>query len=154
MTFYNYLFFTYDNTGSLDIVYLNSQKEFDKVSHNKLMFSVNQLWTDGNVRKRIENLLSNRKQRVIINGTASAWTPDTSGVPQCSVLGPNLFIIYINDIDVGLNYLISKSADDTKIGNSVIADHDRMSLQEDLRMISECPKDGKYLLMSTNATFY
>ncbi len=48
-----------------------------------------------------------------------------------------MFIIYINDIDVGLNNLISKFADDTKIGNSVITDHDRISLQEDLRKISE-----------------
>ncbi len=56
---------------------------------------------------------------------------------ECSVLGPVLFIIYINDIDVGLNNFISKFADDTKIGKSIITDHDRMSLQEDLRKISE-----------------
>ncbi len=48
-----------------------------------------------------------------------------------------MFIIYINDIDVGLNNFISKFADDTKISNLIITDHDRMSLQEDLRKISE-----------------
>ncbi len=80
--------------------------------------------------------LSNRTQRVVINGTASDWAHVTSGVPQGSVLGPVLFIIYINDIDVGLNNFTSKFADDTKIGNSIITDHNRMSLQEDLRKIS------------------
>ncbi len=80
---------------------------------------------------------ANRKQRVVMNGIASDWAPVTGGVPQVSVLGPVLFIIYINDIDVGLNSFFSKFADDAKIGNSIITDHDRMSFQEDLKKISE-----------------
>ncbi len=82
-------------------------------------------------------MLSNRKQRVVINDTVSDWAPVTSGVPQGSVLGLVLFIIYINDINVGINKFISKLADDTKIDNLIITDNDRMSLQEDLRKISE-----------------
>ncbi len=76
------------------------------------MYKVKQLGIDGNVHSWIENWLSNRKQRVVINDTASDWAPVTSGVPQESVLGPVLFIIYINDIDIGLNDFISKFADD------------------------------------------
>ncbi len=101
------------------------------------MFKVQQLGIGGNVRNWIENWLSNRKQRVVINDTASDWAPVTNGVPQGSVLGPVLFIISINDIDVGLNNFISKFAGDTKIDKLIVTDHDRMSLKEDLRKISE-----------------
>ncbi len=133
LTFYNDLFFVHDITRSFDIVYLDFQKAFDKVPHSKLMFKIKELGIAGNVHNWIENWLSNRKQRVVINGTASEWAPVTSGVPQGSVLGP---VLYINDIDVGLNNFIGKFADDTKIGNSVISDRDRQSFQDDLHKIS------------------
>ncbi len=104
------------------------------------MFKVKQIGIDGNLCNWIENWLSNRKQRAVINDTVSDWAPVTSGVSQGSVLGPILFVIYINGIDVELNNFVSNFADDTKLGNSVITDRDRMSLQEDLRKISEWSK--------------
>ncbi len=101
------------------------------------MFKVKQLEINGNVHNWIENWLSNRKQRVIINGTASDCAPVTSGVSQGSIPGPVLFIICINDIAIGLNNFNSKFDDDTKIGNSIADDRDKLNLQEDLRKISQ-----------------
>ncbi len=101
------------------------------------MFKGKQLRINGNVHNWNKNWLSNRKQRVFVNGTASDWAPVTGGVPQGFVLGPVLFIIYINGINVGLNNLISKFADDRKIRNSIITDPYSLSLQEDLRKILE-----------------
>ncbi len=76
-----------------------------------------------------------KKTGSAIENKASNWAPVTCGVPQSSVLGAVLFIIYINDIDVGLNKFIAKFTDDTKIVNSVISDRDRQSLQDDLHKI-------------------
>ncbi len=73
---------------------------------------------------------------VFINGTASDWAPVNSSVLHGSVLGPVLFIIYIYDIEVRLNNLIAKFGDDTKIGNAVISDRDRQSLQDDVNKTS------------------
>ncbi len=100
------------------------------------MFKIKQLGITNNVHNWIENWLSNREQRAVINGTASNWAPVASGVPQDSVIWPVLFIIYINDIDVRLNNFTGRLADDTKIGDSVISDRDRQSLQDDFNKIS------------------
>ncbi len=90
------------------------------------------VWLDGDVHSWIEDWLINKKPRVVINGTASDWTPVTSGVPQGFVFGRLLSTIYINDIDVGFNNFIAKFTDDTKIGNPITLGRTRLCLQEGL----------------------
>ena len=80
----------------------------------------------------IEDFLSNRTQRVIVNGTSSTWSPVTSGIPQGSVLGPLLFIVFINDIVDEISSHIYLFADDTKLFRVIKQENDREILQEDI----------------------
>ena len=120
-----------DNGVATDIVYLDFDKAFDKVPIKKLLMKVKSLNVDGKILAWISAWLDNRKQRVVISGKYSDWTEVVSGVPQGSVLGPLLFLIFINDIDdtVKLIDLIKKFADDTKAAQGIRSDADRLKLQ-------------------------
>ena len=118
----------YDETKAVDVIYLDFQKAFDKVPHQRLLIKLKSHGVAGKLLKWLEDWLSERKQRVVINGKASNWRDVLSGVPQGSVLGPILFIIYVNDIDDGLTCKISKFADDTKITSRVTTSVEKAEL--------------------------
>jgi hypothetical protein len=121
-----------DDGLCLDVVFLDFSKAFDKVPHRKLMSQLEGHGISGKIRRWIERWLEGRRQRVVINGEASNWAPVKSGVPQGSLLGPVLFSIYINDIDliIELLTLLIKFADDTKVANIIRSAEDARRLQD------------------------
>lgn len=79
-------------------IFLDFSKAFDSVPHQRLSMKLKWIGVDGNLLSWIEAFISNRKQRVMINGVSSPWGSVISGVPQGSIIGPLLFLIYVNDI--------------------------------------------------------
>ena len=119
-------------------------KAFDKVWHEGLIFKLKQNGVDGKFLALFKNYLSNRKQRVVVNGSESAWGAIKAGVPQGSVLGPLLFLVYINDLEDGIKSSVKFFADDTSLSSIV---HDPQSsaadLNYDLGLISQWARQWK-----------
>ena len=96
-------------------LYLDMSKAFDKVWHEGLIFKLKQNGIEGKFLNLFQNYLNNRKQRVVLNGMESNWGDIKSGVPQGSVLGPLLFLVYINDLEEGIMSSVKFFADDTSL---------------------------------------
>ena len=121
-----------DNHNCIDTIYLDFQKAFDTVPHQRLLNKLRGYGIKGPLLNWLENFLIGRKQRVVLNGEESEWTEVTSGIPQGSVLGPILFIIYINDLPDTVKSMVKLLADDTKIYSVVNNEEDQECLQSDI----------------------
>ena len=129
---------SFDDGYEVRGVFLDISKAFDKVWHDGLIFKLQENGISGNLLKVLKHFSRNRKQRVVLNGQSSSWTNVKAGVPQGSILGPLLFLIYINDLADGLSSNTKLFADDTSlfsvIHDSVIT---TLELNSDLSRIKQ-----------------
>ena len=104
---------SFDDGFEVRGVFLDISKAFDKVWHKGIIFKLQQNGISGKLLRVLSDFLKDRKQRVILNGQFSSWTSVNAGVPQGSILGPLLFLIYINDLADGLSSNAKLFADNT-----------------------------------------
>ena len=120
------LYITHEIISSLDKnrevrgIFLDMSKAFDKVWHQGLIFKLKTIGISGKLLSLLENFLSNRKQRVVLNGQHSDWLDINAGVPQGSILGPLLFLIYVNDLPNDLKSQVKLFADDVSLFSSIL----------------------------------
>ena len=123
-----------DNGGAVETIYLDFRKAFDTVPHKRLLVKLRYCGIVPPLLGWIEDFITNRKQRVVINDKCSQWGNVTSGIPQGSVLGPILFVIYINDMPKNFRTYSPLFADDTKLFEQITLNdtQNAITLQEDI----------------------
>lgn len=140
----------HDDGEPVDVIYLDFLKAFDRVPHDRLLYKLEHLGIRGNLHSWISCFLKNRQAVVRVNKTHSKPFKSTSGVPQGSVLGPLLFIIYISDIATGIKTSIIHFADDTKLYGDPIKQG--ADIQQDLDRIQEWTEKWLLALNSEKCT--
>ena len=117
---FNDIQYVIDNNGQSDVLYLELSKAFDTIPHDLLILKLKYYSFRGSLLKWLCSYLSWRQLRVFISGVPSTWLPVTSGVPQGSILGPLLFLLYVNDLPINVRHSkIALVADDAKCVKNV-----------------------------------
>ena len=116
-------------------MYLDYRKAFDSVPHLRLLSKLESYGIKESLLRWIKNFLTGRIQRAVINGCKSSFLPISSGIPQGSVLGPTLFLIYVNDLPEGILSSLKLFTDDTKLYHVIKLETDREVLQQDINRL-------------------
>ena len=126
-----------DDGQQVDAVVMDFSKAFDKVAHNRLLWKLEEYGVERRTLCWIRHFLRDRSQCVVVDGKRSDPAPVTSGVPQGSVIGPILFLVYINDLPDCVSSSIRLFADDTIIYRHIKSEADGQALQDDLRHLED-----------------
>ena len=118
-------------------MFLDISKAFDKVWHEGLLYQLKSLGISGELYNLLENYLSDRFQRIILNRQFSSWKPTLAGVPQGSILDPLHFLIYNNDLPNELKSNAKLFADDTSLFTLVKDKNESTSILNDILLISK-----------------
>ena len=129
-----------ENGLPIDVIYTDFAKAFDRIPHQRLLLKLKNLGIVGNTLGWIKAFLSGRSQCVRVENTYSSWEPVKSGIPQGSVLGPILFVCFINDLPNVVGSMCQLFADDAKIFRSVKTSDDIKLLQDDINKITAWSK--------------
>jgi len=125
---------------AVDVIYIDFSRAFDSVVHSKLIFKLSNLGISGELLQWIEAFLTDRCQCVVVEHCFSSWTPVVSGVAQGSVLGPILFILFINDIGCicnGCTVSHKLFADDLKLYSTINTNCDHVQFQAVLNNLQQ-----------------
>ena len=145
------VFKAFDCNPSLEVrsVFLDISKAFDTFWHEGLLYKLKSMGFSGELYNILENYLSGRFQRVVLNGQTLSWRPVLAGVPKGSILVPLLFLVYISDLPDGLKSNAKLFADDTSLF-TIVKDKNESAiiLNDDLQLISSWAYKCKMLLNS------
>jgi len=124
-----------DEGLGIDVLYLDYRKAFDSVPHKRLIERINEYGITGKLLEWVRSFLYSRKTKVGIRGSFSDWFEVLSGVPQGSVLGPLLFLLFVNELPLWIVNNMRMFADDTKLWACIHSEADSQSLQDDLNKL-------------------